>query len=1122
MSSNSKFSCRRLINLATCFKRALKALILTLLVLFLQGFIPGGFQVVTLNFKNAPLQNVLNEIKKQTGYSFVITDVLSAKAKPVNVNVYNARIADALVQIFQGQSLTYTVVERIIIVKERGEKKTDKGLTSHQSFLLIDVKGRVMNEQDEPVSGVSVQVKGESKIGTSTNGDGEFELRKIDPAATLVFTAVNIEMVETYLNGRRSLDVKVRGKSGKLDEVQVIAYGKTTQRFTVGNVSSVKSEDIEKQVITNPLLALQGRVPGLVVTQNNGMNGGGVTIRIQGQNSINSIVGNDPLIVIDGIPYISQMISTTTGGVTAMLGGSGGPSGSGAGSPLNYLNPNDIESIDILKDADATAIYGSRAANGAILITTKKGRMGEMKVNLNLQHGWGNVAKKIDLLGSRDYLEMRREALRNSNVSVSSTDYDLNGHWDTTRSTDWQNELIGETSRYFLTSLGLSGGTNSVQYLVGVNYNRSTAVFPGDFSDKRGSVHFSINASSANQKLKMQLSGSYLIDNNKLPGLDLTDIAMRLSPVAPTLYNGDKTLNWQPNSSGNSTWDNPLGNMFRLYENTTRNLISSALVSYQIIPGLDIRSSFGFNVIQSEEFMGNLFQSQRPQDRANFQRDARFTDSRISSFTIEPLINFKKDWRNFGRLDAVLGASIQQIDNEGDVLRGLGFISDAVMKNIRAASSIQAFNSVKSTYKYNAAFGRISYQLKEKYLLNLTARRDGSSRFGPENRFHNFASLGIGWIFSEERFLKGSSSLFSFGKIRASYGTTGNDQIGDFRYLSIYNTLPSGILPYQGIVGIYTAGLSNPYLEWEETRKLQVGLDLGFVKDRILFTFNYVRNRSSNQLLEYILPATTGTSDITSNFPATVQNTGFELAVNSINYRSRDFKWRTNANLTIPRNKLIAFPGIESSTYANSLIVGQPISLIKTAHFLGVDPLTGNYRVANKMGDPVSAPSPEDMNVWLTMFPKFYGGLSNSFEFKGIQIDLTIQFIKQLGTDYLFRSVPGAFVSGNGNQPIRVMRRWQKAGDFADVARFSTTSAGGGTGDAFWCDASFIRLKNISLSYQIHELIKRKINLQNIRLYIQAQNLFTITRFKGLDPESQSISSLPPLRMIVTGIQITF
>lgn len=1128
-SAYGKGWCCHALNMATPFKRSVKFCLLLLISFHLQAFLPGEAQVVTLSFKDAPLQKVLTEIRKQTGYTPVFTDIILAKSKRVNINVANARMQDVLAAIFQDQPLTYTIIERVIIIKEKTEKKINQEQSSLQALQPIDVRGTVLNEHKEPVAGVTVQVKGNNKVGTYTNGEGEYELKKIEPTAVLIFTGVNIQPVEADVNGRRNLDVRVQGKTGKLDEVQVIAYGKTSQRFTTGNTATVTAEEIERQPVNNPLLALQGRVPGLVVSQANGVPGGGITIRIQGRNNLdNSFVGSDPFIVIDGVPYASQNLSTFKGGGDLPILGSSSNDGGGStvnyGNPLAFINPADIESITVLKDADATAIYGSRAANGAILITTKKGKPGTMRTDVNLQQGWGQVGKKMDLLNSQQYMEMRWEAKRNDGRPVNATDYDLRGVWDTTRNTDWQDELIGGTAQFTRLTAGVSGGTNNFQYLVSSTYGRETSVFPGDFANTFGSLHFNLSASSANQRFKLQLGGIYMANTNKLPAEDYTSYALNLPPVAPALYNEDGSLNWAPDqTTGNSTWFNPLTWQYKLFETKTNNLVANGSLSYRIMPGLELKSTFGFTTSTSDQFIAALEESAKPENRTNRFRRATFSYNTSRSWIVEPQLSWQQKW-GYHALNVLMGATFQYQNNNGRGFTAYGQTNDLLLRDMLAGSFLAANGLDVNEYRYNAIFGRINYSLQDKYLVNLTARRDGSSRFGPNNRFSNFGALGLGWILSEEPFFKHSLPWVSFAKIRGSYGTTGNDQIGNYRFMNLYQSFYTGI-PYQQVGSSVPSGLPNPYLEWEETRKLQTGIDLGWWRDRLLLTVNYFRNRSSNSLTIVNLPIITGFNTVVTNLPALIQNTGWEFALTSVNINTGGIRWSSNINLSIPRNKLLAFPGLESSPLKPFMTIGQPLNTVKSYPFFGVDPLTGVYLVANQHGEAIGNPGTVDATVFVNTTPRWYGGFQNSISYKGVSIDFLIQFTRQYGNDVIrLANFPGYFSSEEasfvfGNQPISIMDRWQKPGDISKYQRFSTTSSLGNPGDLTYRDASFIRMKTLSVSYQFATSLLQKIKLQQLRVFANAQNLFTITRYRGLDPETRSINSLPPLRMITIGIQ---
>jgi TonB-linked SusC/RagA family outer membrane protein len=1079
----------------------------------------GLAQTVTWHADGRPLTEAFRVIEQQTGYVVVCSAAQLAEARPVHLDAQALALDDFLRLLFRNQPLTYTVKLQTILVAA-------KPLTVNASprppiTAPPPVTGVVRGPDGEPLAGVNIQVKG-TKRGTTTDDQGRFTI-SAQPGDILLISRVGYSTQEFSISSTSAVDITLSVSTSPLDEVQIIAYGQTSKRFQTGNVTTIKAADIEKQPVNNPLLALQGRVPGLFIEQANGLPSTGVKVRIQGQNSISN--GNDPFYVIDGVPYTSQLLSDLG---SSILGTSGI---NAAGNPLNFINPDDIESIEVLKDADATAIYGSRAANGAILITTKKGKEGPTKFNFNVQQGWGQVAQKKQLLSTEEYLEMRHEALKNDGASVPGPgDYDLNGLWDTTRYTDWQKELIGRKSHYTNAQASISGGSSSTQFRIGLGYHRESSIFPGDFSDQKGSLDFAVRNVSANRKFHIQLSGSYLADINELPNTDLTAIALKLSPITPSLFNTDGSLNWMPNEYGTSTFVNPLSYTLSKYENKTQNLISSLLIGYKIANGLEFKSTFGYTNLQANESSSFPLSIFAPEIRPYMIRSASFGSSKINSFVMEPQITYNHALGN-GVIEALLGATLQHSYNNSQQLQGGGYNSDIVIGNLNAAAEIDLKSSISSIYKYNAAFARVNYNWQEKYILNLTARRDGSSRFGRENRFHNFGAVGAAWIFSEVPALKESFRFLSFGKLRASYGTTGNDQIGDYSFLSLYSPLSYIEIPYQGIPTIEPTRLTNPYLQWEETKKMQFGLDVALFSERIMVNTMYYINRSSNQLLNYRLPSITGFINVTRNFPATVQNSGWELSLSTVNLQSEKLKWTTAFNLTIPKTKLFSFPNIDQSSYYNILLIGTPINITRVYHFAGVDPQTGLYQFLTADDKLTSTPDPlVDKTKIIKLDPIYYGGFQNTINYNGFQLDVLFQFAKQIGRNYAFGPTrQGNFNGGWGNQPVEVLDRWQHIGDIASYQKFSpkdaaTTSSYNNaqrSSDAAYTSASYIRLKNISLSYSLSKAWIKKMHLQDLRVFMLGQNLLTVTNYKGMDPETKNADHLPPLRTITIGVNLT-
>ena len=1080
---------------------------------------------INLSAKNVTITDVFKAIKSQTGkIVWFMNEEVNADRK-VTVNFQNATLDEVMEYLFGASSdFTWSVDEEKVILRKK-KLHSDNVITSNVSSVKVDslpgtitVTGKVTDEKGSPIIGATVVVAGTRK-GTTTGVDGGFVLEGVKSSSLLAISSVGFLTREIAVQKRLSVgNIKLKIYVNALDETIIIAYGTTTKRFSTGNVSSIKATDIEKQPINNPLLALQGRIPGLFITQASGLPGSGVIVRLQGQNSIRS--GNDPLYVIDGVPFISQLLPT----INYTLGGSGNTSPnnpSGAGNPLSFINPADIESIDVLKDAAATAIYGSRAANGAILITTKKGKSGDTKVDINVQNGSGKVTREMNLLNTQQYLKMRREALINDGVSSSITDYDINGFWDTTRYENWQKELLGNTAKYLDAQASASGGGANTQFLIGAGYHRETTVFPGNLADQKGSLHFSITNTSTNQKFRIQFSGNYLIDNSKLISTDLTSLAITIPPDAPSLYNKDGSLNWMPKRDGSSTWTNPLSYLYNRYNNRTSNLVSNALLSYQVLSGLDIKSSFGYTKLESKEISINSLLAIAPEIRPFESRSSVFSNGSINSWIIEPQATYKNSiWS--GRMEVLLGATIQQNNNEQQLFVASGFNNDLVMDDIKSAPNVTVQNSLFSIYKYNALFGRVNYNIKDKYIIDLTARRDGTSRFGPRNQFHNFASFALGWIFSSESFVKDKFQFLSFGKLRGSYGTVGNDQIGDYQYLNLYVPTSANV-PYQNAIGLSPNSISNPYLQWEETRKMQFGIDLGFLNDRILVNANYFYNNSSNQLLPYTLPIVSGFSSVTRNFPAKVKNSGLELSLYTINFKHKYFNWTSNFNFTALRNKLVDFPNLSNSSYSYSLVVGRPITIERVYRFAGVNKISGVYQFTDSHGENI--PNPDyltDRTVNINTSPEFFGGFQNTFVYKGVELDFLFQFVKKKGLNYRFGILPG---TATLNQPTTTLNNWKKSGDEKDIQRYNSNFSfaeqfsNAYSSDAGYADASYVRLKTLSLSWQLPINWRQKLKVQNWRIYLHAQNVITLTHFKGLDPET--LSSLPPLKVFTFGLQIT-
>ncbi|NDV17679.1 SusC/RagA family TonB-linked outer membrane protein [Muricauda sp. TY007] len=969
------------------------------------------------------------------------------------------------------------------------------------------VSGTVTDTSGNPLAGVNLVVKSKH-IGTMSGLDGSFTINA-DPTDVLVFSMVGFKTLTVPIGGREDILVSLEEDVTVLGEVVLNAgYYTVSEKERTGNIATIDATAMEKQPVANPLAAMQGHLSGVNIVQNTGVPGGGFEIEVRGRNFINGV--SDPLFIVDGVPFGSQSL------------GSNDVSGqifSGNISPLNAINPNDIESIEVLKDADATAIYGSRGANGVVLITTKKGRAGKTRFDAHVSSSLGRVSHFLDLMNTSQYLELRREGVLNDGYgdALENPAYDTFWPditlWDSNRYTDWQKELIGGTAYRNNAQLSVSGGSAKTQFLISGAYQRETTVFPGDANYKRTTLHSNINHRSKNDRFRIDLSTQYAHENNLMPRSDFSLKAYTLAPNAPALYDEEGNLNWE-----NNTWDNPLASLEEKFGVQTNTLMANAMVSYGLFDNLEVRTSLGFTDYRLESYRTLPSSARNPRLNLTPQgySNMSLNQSQRKSWIVEPQLHWNREWKAVS-VDVLVGTTFQQETTQQLVLRGRGFPNNSLIENLAAAERVESLTDVDSDYKYNAIFGRVNFKYRDRYILNLTGRRDGSSRFGPDRQFGNFGAVGLAWIFSEASLFQ-NSTLLSFGKVRGSYGTTGSDNIGDYQFLDTYTVTGDD---YDGVAILSPTGIFNPLFGWEENKKLELGLELGFFKDRLNLNASWYRNRSSNQLIGIPLAATTGFSELTGNFDAVVENSGVELDLRSVNLVSGTFKWSTNLNLTVPKSKLVEFEDLENSTFSDRYIIGKPLSIVNLYHSLGVDAETGQYQFEDYNGDDVITSS-EDRKWVEDLAPTFYGGMGNTLAWGNFTLDAFFQFKKQKAYNTLrFNANPGY----PGNASVELLERWREPGDIKPF-QIATAGLAGGVdrgalqrrSSAAVSDASFIRLRNISLNYRIPHLE----NGLEVNVYVQGQNLWTLTDYKGPDPEQTSNTRLPQLRRLTLGVQVGF
>ncbi|WP_316778603.1 SusC/RagA family TonB-linked outer membrane protein [Pedobacter antarcticus] len=1077
-------------------------------------------QRITLNTENVPLEQILEEIRKQSGYDFLYNQQLMGKSRPVSITLKNATIEKTLQVCFSDQPMTYKIDNKTVLLKAKPLALFDKPkqiLKADSTFL---VSGIVTNEYGTPLSGATVTVllnNGTSSI-MSTTESGTFKFYA-DKGSLLSISYMGYEEKQIRITKASTQNIMLQPMLTSLQEVNiVIGYGTTTQRLTTGSVAVVTSEDIKKQPVSNLLQALQNQVPGLVVTQNNGFSSSPFKVKIRGQNNlatqINRGINNnsEPLYILDGVPIPSGVgpQQRNTGIVQNEFSDP-----TGGQSPLFGLNPSDIESISILKDADATAIYGARGANGVILITTKKGDSGRMTIDANVYTGVSLQTKKLDLMNTQQYLEMRKRAFANENIEPE----DWNGYdlrlWDQNRYTDWQKEFLS-TAHSTDAQLSINGGDERTTFRLSGGFNRQTPPFKGDYKEQRASGSLSLNNKSFHNKLTTSALINFSSTTSNLPAQDPTTL-MFLAPNAPALLDENGNLNFEGWRSA-GTFPFSAFYLKRLYSADTKNLVANLNLNYEIMPGLNIASSFGYNLSRQKQLQTSPSGSFDP--TSGVSRESQFGENNNTTWIAEPTVTWHKV---FGKhtFESLLGTTFQSGEIDGNNIIARGFTSDAVLENMGAASSFSVFSNYAQT-NFASLYSRISYNYDEKYIVNVNGRRDASSRFASGNQFGNFGSIGAAWIFTSEKFFKDHLKFLSSGKIRASYGLVGGDGLGDYQYLSSFS---SGTNTYQETPVFTLNRLPNNQFSWTTNKKAEIALSLGFLNGRFNAEISHYRNRSGNQLVAYPLPATAGFTSVTANLPAVVQNSGWEVTLSTQNITTRNFSWSTNFNISRNSNKLLEFPDLENSGYRNDYAIERSISSMGMLKYIGVDPETGFYTFADLNGDGTVDKFGATDRLYKNTEASFFGGISNSLQYKDFQLSFFLSFSRQKGVIRLSNILPGMLEQGVSNQLLIDQQISGKPPleNLTTGSTFRPDLSDYYRSDAVWVDASYLRLQNLSVSYTLPQTITSKAGLQQLRLYVQGQNLVTFTGYKGTDPASPgSFGQLPPRKIITSGLQITF
>lgn len=1123
---------------------------------------PAVSQQVSISGKDLSLEQIFTEIKKQTGLDFFYESALLKGSKPVTLNVVQMPVDEVLKICLQGQGLGFNIRSgTIIIFKEEASSGNNQPTPTDTS---ISIKGQVVDARGVPVEMASVVLE-RTKAGTQTDRSGIFllKVRTIQPGDSLNISFIGYRT--TYIQPASKTDlgqVVLQMAENVLDQAMIIAYGTTTEKYRTGDITTVKAADIEKTPALNVIEALSGRVPGLYVRQNGSNPGSIYNIQLRGLNVMppdgGMAVGgatdvlSKPLIVLDGLPLAPDVINSSGQhtGVDAMTGMTGAGGGQ---DPLYWLNPLDVESITVLKDADATALYGSRAANGVIMITTKKGKPGKNIFNIVLNTGINAQARKLKLLNTQQYLAMRHEAWSNTmaaglpvqgGLSISYTPDAANAYdflvWDTTRHTDWQDFLLGSAPVHNI-NVGLSGGEGVTSYRISASYNRWKNSYPHlqgkpGFREEKGTMSFSFSTRSSNNRLKFTASALASTMASVQPVFS-PDEYIFLAPNAPAIFDATGNFNfadWRPASIFPSLMTgNPLGMLGYLYRSNRFNIFTRTSFSYELYRSLVFTLSAGYARSDGKQLM-NLPSAAIDPIVMGFTRAANFGNSNSAGFNIEPALRYVK---RFGRhyVDVLAGASYQSDKQEGRIVIAYGYATDELMGSPDAATTVYNFTNIVQR-KSISSLGRISYRYADEWLLDLSGRVDGSSSFGPGRRYGNFGSIGWGWIFTKGLWSK-QIPFLTFGKIRGSYGITGIQSSNPYAYMSTFRPSgpSSGQMPilsststngiYQGIQTLTITRIANSSLGWAEAVGIDLGLDLYFLQDqRLKLSIQWYNKRTGDQLVTTPVSLITGTNEYMGNMPVKVENSGWEVMIDyAAPQTNKGFQWYVHMNIAANRNKLLSYPGLENSILKNYFELGQSLATLQLFPTF-VHKELGVYSVA----DPAN-PRPAT-SYFVRNYPDFFGGLQAGISYKGLSLSLNCTFAKQKG----FNNTKGAGYPGElttfakSNQPLSVIRErhWQSPADSAIGGAFHAGFISYSDRlDINWGDASYIALKTITLNYDLPQTILKKTAISSCSFYIRSENLLLlpVSGYKGANPEQPGLSAQLPLRMVlVSGVTINF
>ncbi|MCG2615540.1 SusC/RagA family TonB-linked outer membrane protein [Terrimonas sp. NA20] len=1060
-------------------------------------------QRISVSFKNASFREVIRQIEKQSSYTFVYTSEQLQRIPNTSIRKHKMDIRDLLGNLLQKSSIGYLIDGNYIILVSNHEQKRT-------------VRGRILTYSGDPVEGATIYLQTENK-NIITKADGSFELSGVTSGTALLITGAEIISTETEVGTADFLELKIQQKIKELDETIILGYGSTTRRFSTGNAVKVNTTEMNKLPRNDLFQFLQGKVPGMLITSSGEAPGASSLLQIRGQHSVNPnpLINylippvDQPFIVLNGVPFAPQNNNAnqlSSIGAPGSLDAYQNPYG--GISPLSLIDPSDIESIEILKDAVATSLYGSRSSNGVILITTKQPSEEKLSIETIISSGISVRKAPPAMLSTDQYRELRKNAFTNDGIQADLAERSFSYapdllSFDSSRQINWGRYFFHAATPLWNAHSRISGSFRRIFFTGSIGFRNEDHLLKGDFFSKQLTISQQLRYRSQNQKINTTASVYYSNGKNVSTVSPALLRVISLPPNHPELYNSNGKLNWEYN--GLPITDNPAAYLLQTYTMTMSAIQATTRTDYLIAKHLTISLNAGYSGLSTKESSLAPHASFGPQQQRNVR--SLYGSGKFRTTVLEPQLEYKLSRKRVSLL-IMTGATLQHHSVFLGSMRGSGYNDASKPLTLANATRIDD-RHIFDNNTYQSLLARFSLQISGKYSIDLTGRCENSSHFSSDEKNGLFSSAGIGWIFSEETFVRKHLPFFNYGKIRISYGTTGNDNVGYSHFRDSWSRISTytGNQPSADNVNEIPFG-------WSVTRKAEAALECYTFNNRLSFTFSAYFHRTGKQLISQLLPNQTSSSRYILNYPAIVHNRGIEITVTYRSEEHRRLRWSSQINITSHRNYLRSFEGLEKSMYARRYWTGQSLDSKQPLRFAGVDPGTGIYQFL------------EDNNYYVNTAPKLYGGSTQTVSIGRWKTEMQFDFRFQTGINHLralYNHPPGSGI----NQPLLVGDYWRSPGDITTVQKPTVSPSSPAQlasflipgSDAIYSDASFLRLRNLSISYTINN--KKQVNTsQSIQLYIQLQNIFTVTGFPLSDPETQSFYSYPRAATISAGIII--